>query len=141
MFICSFLSSILDLYMILLIVCSFFLRPTSEFPHPLSRVKQPIGYRVSLIFYILLILICIGAFVGQFFISLLNGFFFSFQLSYQIVDALIWLGIRDMINEFRKKMLKLRRTTYLSGYYSTPPDVPYGYIWSPHLVPKPKGHI
>ncbi|XP_004304803.1 PREDICTED: sterol 3-beta-glucosyltransferase UGT80A2-like [Fragaria vesca subsp. vesca] len=78
--------------------------PTSEFPHPLSRVKQPIGYR----------------------------------LSYQIVDALIWLGIRDMINEFRKKMLKLRRTTYLSGYYSTPPDVPYGYIWSPHLVPKPK---
>ncbi|XP_040373222.1 sterol 3-beta-glucosyltransferase UGT80A2 isoform X2 [Rosa chinensis] len=78
--------------------------PTSEFPHPLSRVKQHIGYR----------------------------------LSYQIVDALIWLGIRDMINEFRKKMLKLRRTTYLSGYYSTPPDVPYGYIWSPHLVPKPK---
>lgn len=78
--------------------------PTSEFPHPLSRVKQPIAYR----------------------------------LSYQIVDALIWLGIRDMINEFRKKMLKLRRITYLSGYYSTPPDVPYGYIWSPHLVPKPK---
>ncbi|CAL9003741.1 unnamed protein product [Prunus brigantina] len=78
--------------------------PTSEFPHPLSRVKQPIGYR----------------------------------LSYQIVDALIWLGIRDMINEFRKKMLKLRPITYLSGYYSSPPDVPYGYIWSPHLVPKPK---
>jgi len=22
--------------------------PTSEFPHPLSRVKQPAGYRVSL---------------------------------------------------------------------------------------------
>lgn len=46
-----------------------------------------------------------------------------------------------MINEFRKKMLKLRPITYLSGYYSSPPDVPYGYIWSPHLVPKPKGHI
>ncbi|KAB2629958.1 sterol 3-beta-glucosyltransferase UGT80A2-like [Pyrus ussuriensis x Pyrus communis] len=78
--------------------------PTSEFPHPLSRVKQPIGYR----------------------------------LSYQLVDAFIWLGIRDMINEFRKKMLKLRPITYLSGYYSSPPDVPYGYIWSPHLVPKPQ---
>ncbi|KAL5538643.1 hypothetical protein UlMin_042648 [Ulmus minor] len=78
--------------------------PTSEFPHPLSRVKQPIGYR----------------------------------LSYQIVDALIWLGIRDMINEFRKKKLKLRPITYLSGSNSTPYDVPYGYIWSPHLVPKPK---
>ncbi|KAF4369321.1 hypothetical protein CsatB_029102 [Cannabis sativa] len=78
--------------------------PTSEFPHPLSRVKQQIGYR----------------------------------LSYQIVDALIWLGIRDMINEFRKKTLKLRPITYLSGTSSSPNDIPYGYIWSPHLVPKPK---
>lgn len=61
------------------------------------------------------------------------------QLSYQIVDALIWLGIRDMINDFRKKRLNLRRVTYLSGSYSSPLDVPYAYIWSPHLVPKPKG--
>ncbi|KAJ8753643.1 hypothetical protein K2173_025634 [Erythroxylum novogranatense] len=78
--------------------------PTSEFPHPLSRVKQSVGYK----------------------------------LSYQIVDGLIWLGIRDMINEFRKKKLKLRPVTYLSGYYSSPSDLAYGYIWSPHLVPKPK---
>ncbi|KAA8538893.1 hypothetical protein F0562_025585 [Nyssa sinensis] len=78
--------------------------PTSEFPHPLSRVKQPVGYK----------------------------------LSYHIVDALIWLGIRDIINDFRKKRLKLRPMTYLSGSYSSPPDVPYGYIWSPNLVPKPK---
>ncbi|EOY09921.1 Sterol 3beta-glucosyltransferase isoform 2 [Theobroma cacao] len=78
--------------------------PTSEFPHPLSRVKQQVGYR----------------------------------LSYHIVDSLIWLGIRDMINEFRKKRLKLRPVTYLRGSYSSPPDVPYGYMWSPHLVPKPK---
>ncbi|CAI9767439.1 unnamed protein product [Fraxinus pennsylvanica] len=77
--------------------------PTNEFPHPLSRVKQQVGYR----------------------------------LSYQIVDSLIWLGIRDMINEFRKKKLKLRPVTYLSGSNNSP-DVPYGYIWSPHLVPKPK---
>ncbi|PON45473.1 UDP-glucuronosyl/UDP-glucosyltransferase [Parasponia andersonii] len=78
--------------------------PTSEFPHPLSRVKQPIGYKIS----------------------------------YQIVDAWIWLGIRDIINEFRKKKLKLRPITYLSGSYSSPHDEPYGYLWSPHLVPKPK---
>ncbi|KAI3470392.1 hypothetical protein Pfo_027055 [Paulownia fortunei] len=77
---------------------------TSEFPHPLSRVKQQVGYR----------------------------------LSYQIVDALIWMGIRDMINEFRKKKLRLRPVTYLSGSYSSPPDIPHAYIWSPHLVPKPK---
>ncbi|KAF2288337.1 hypothetical protein GH714_006851 [Hevea brasiliensis] len=78
--------------------------PTSEFPHPLSRVKQPVAYK----------------------------------LSYQIVDSMIWLGIRDMINEFRKKKLKLRPVTYLSGYYNSPLDLPYGYIWSPSLVPKPK---
>ncbi|WOL06187.1 sterol 3-beta-glucosyltransferase UGT80A2-like [Canna indica] len=78
--------------------------PTSEFPHPLSRVKQSAGYR----------------------------------LSYQIVDSMIWLGIRDMINEFRKKKLKLRPVTYLSGAQASTSDIPHGYIWSPHLVPKPK---
>ncbi|GMH02524.1 hypothetical protein Nepgr_004363 [Nepenthes gracilis] len=78
--------------------------PTSEFPHPLSRVKQSAGYR----------------------------------LSYQIVDSLIWLGIRDMINEVRKKKLKLRPVTYLSGSQGSDSDIPHGYIWSPHLVPKPK---
>ncbi|XP_043706546.1 sterol 3-beta-glucosyltransferase UGT80A2-like [Telopea speciosissima] len=78
--------------------------PTNDFPHPLSRVKQQAGYR----------------------------------LSYHIVDSLIWLGIRDMINEFRKKKLKLRPVTYLSGAQGSASDVPYGYIWSPHLVPKPK---
>ncbi|XP_022758605.1 sterol 3-beta-glucosyltransferase UGT80A2-like isoform X2 [Durio zibethinus] len=78
--------------------------PTSEFPHPLSRVKQSAGYR----------------------------------LSYQIVDSLIWLGIRDMINDVRKKKLKLRPVTYLSGSQGSDSDVPHGYIWSPHLVPKPK---
>ncbi|KAL3620534.1 hypothetical protein CASFOL_035446 [Castilleja foliolosa] len=78
--------------------------PTSEFPHPLSRVKQSAGYR----------------------------------LSYQIVDSLIWLGIRDMINDLRKKKLKLRPVTYLSGSQVSESNIPYGYIWSPHLVPKPK---
>ncbi|KAJ9543476.1 hypothetical protein OSB04_023183 [Centaurea solstitialis] len=78
--------------------------PTSEFPHPLSRVKQPSAYR----------------------------------LSYQIVDSLIWLGIRDMINDVRKKKLKLRPVTYLSGSQGSETDIPHGYIWSPHLVPKPK---
>ncbi|KAG6426797.1 hypothetical protein SASPL_111031 [Salvia splendens] len=78
--------------------------PTSEFSHPLSRVKQSAGYR----------------------------------LSYQIVDSLIWLGIRDMINDLRKKKLKLRPVTYLSGSQGPESNIPHGYIWSPHLVPKPK---
>lgn len=61
------------------------------------------------------------------------------QLSYQVVDSLISLGIWDLINEFRKKKLKLRPVTYLSGSFNSHLNVPYGYIWSPHLVPKPKG--
>ncbi|KMZ56048.1 Sterol 3-beta-glucosyltransferase, family GT1 [Zostera marina] len=77
--------------------------PTAVFPHPLSRIKQSAGYR----------------------------------LSYQIVDSMIWLGIRDMINDFRKKKLKLRPVTYLSGAHGFSSDIPYGYIWSPHIVPKP----
>ena len=49
--------------------------------------------------------------------------------------------MRDLINEFRKKKLKLKPITYLSGSYTHPFDVPHGYIWSPHLVPKPKGQM
>ncbi|KAM0046724.1 putative sterol 3-beta-glucosyltransferase [Helianthus debilis subsp. tardiflorus] len=60
-------------------------------------------------------------------------------LSYQIVDSLIWLGIQDMINDARKKKLKLRSVTYLSGSQASEANIPHGYIWSPHLVPKPKG--
>jgi sterol 3beta-glucosyltransferase len=69
----------------------------------------------------------------------INSFAFLFQLSYQIVDSMIWLGIRDIINDFRKKKLKLRPVTYLSGSHGKEYDIPHGYIWSPRLVPKPKG--
>lgn len=44
-----------------------------------------------------------------------------------------------MINDVRKKRLNLRPVTYLSGSQGSESDVPHGYIWSPHLVPKPKG--
>ncbi|KAL3697382.1 hypothetical protein R1sor_011458 [Riccia sorocarpa] len=85
----------------------FFTMPwtaTSEFPHPLSRVKSQAGYRMS----------------------------------YQVVDSLIWWGIRSMVNDFRKKKLKLRPITYLSGSQGSIAELPTGYIWSPHLVPKPR---
>ncbi|CAI0559587.1 unnamed protein product [Linum tenue] len=62
----------------------------------------------------------------------------AYRLSYHIIDTLVWLGIRDLINEYRKKHLKLRPVTYLSGSQSSRMKVPFGYIWSPHLVPKPK---
>ena len=46
-----------------------------------------------------------------------------------------------MINDLRKKKLKLRPVTYLSGTQSSGSNIPYGYMWSPHLVPKPKGSV
>jgi sterol 3beta-glucosyltransferase len=61
------------------------------------------------------------------------------QLSYQVVDSLIWMGISGIINAYRKKQLKLRPITYLSGSQGSINQLPTGYIWSPHLVPKPKG--
>jgi len=37
--------------------------------------------------------------------------------------------------------LKLRPVTYLSGAQGSGNDIPHGYIWSPHLVPKPKANL
>eukprot|EP00249_Psilotum_nudum_P023854 c29007_g1_i1 orf=138-1946(-) len=62
----------------------------------------------------------------------------AYRVSYQVVDSLIWFGIRGMINNFRKKKLKLRPITYLSGSQGSISKLPTGYIWSPQLVPKPK---
>ncbi|KAG8099980.1 hypothetical protein GUJ93_ZPchr0013g35610 [Zizania palustris] len=64
--------------------------------------------------------------------------FFWLQLSYQIVDSFVWLGIRDIINDLRKRKLKLRPVTYISGTHAYSNDIPHAYIWSPYLVPKPK---
>ena len=173
-------------------------RPTSEFPHPLSRVKQQAGYRVSLLlffffhkkFYMfslkfkllsgnfiwqsqdgeshimailylqpvwilgcvwsLIICMCLNIpkeclriqyfyLFYEFFSSLVSLVLFNFQLSYQIVDSLIWLGLRDIINDFRKKKLQIRPVTYLSGSQFSESDVPHVYLWSPYIVPKPKG--
>uniref|UniRef100_A0A0D9WY29 Erythromycin biosynthesis protein CIII-like C-terminal domain-containing protein n=1 Tax=Leersia perrieri TaxID=77586 RepID=A0A0D9WY29_9ORYZ len=62
----------------------------------------------------------------------------GYKLSYQIVDSFVWLGIRDIINDFRKRKLRLRPVTYLSNTHGYSNDIPHAYIWSPYLVPKPK---
>ncbi|KAK9757376.1 hypothetical protein RND81_01G158200 [Saponaria officinalis] len=59
-------------------------------------------------------------------------------LSYIIVDLLIWWGIRSYINDFRKRKLKLPPIAYFSLYRGSISHFPTGYMWSPHLVAKPK---
>ncbi|XP_057974828.1 sterol 3-beta-glucosyltransferase UGT80B1 isoform X2 [Malania oleifera] len=61
----------------------------------------------------------------------------GYWLSYIVVDFLIWWGIRGYINDFRKKKLKLAPIAYFSTYIGSITHLPTGYMWSPHLVPKP----
>lgn len=60
------------------------------------------------------------------------------MLSYIVVDLLIWWGIRGYINDFRKKKLKLPPIAYFSTYHGSISHLPTGYMWSPHVVSKPK---
>ncbi|KAK8692151.1 hypothetical protein V6N13_075629 [Hibiscus sabdariffa] len=62
----------------------------------------------------------------------------GYWLSYIVVDLLIWWGIRGHINDFRKKKLKLAPIAYFSTYNGSISHLPTGYMWSSHLVPKPK---
>ncbi|XP_027924380.1 sterol 3-beta-glucosyltransferase UGT80B1-like isoform X1 [Vigna unguiculata] len=61
----------------------------------------------------------------------------GYWLSYIIVDVLIWWGIRGLINDFRKRKLKLAPIAYFSMYSGSITHLPTGYMWSPHVVPKP----
>ncbi|CAN6452596.1 unnamed protein product [Victoria cruziana] len=60
----------------------------------------------------------------------------AYRLSYLVVDLLIWWFIRDIVNDFRKRM-KLSPIAYFSTYHGSISHLPTSYIWSPHLVPKP----
>ncbi|CAH9101655.1 unnamed protein product [Cuscuta europaea] len=62
----------------------------------------------------------------------------GYWLSYMVVDLLIWWGIRSYINDFRKKKLSLPPIAYFSTYHGSISHLPTGYIWSPHVVPKPQ---
>ena len=61
------------------------------------------------------------------------------QLSYIIVDLMIWWGMRGIINDFRKRKLKLAPIAYFSMYRGSLSHLPTAYMWSPHVVPKPSG--
>lgn len=64
---------------------------------------------------------------------------FLFQLSYIIVDLMVWWSIRTYINDFRKRKLDLAPIAYFSTYHGSISHLPTAYMWSPHVVPKPSG--
>ncbi|OCK78638.1 glycosyltransferase family 1 protein [Lepidopterella palustris CBS 459.81] len=84
--------------------------PTREFPHPLARIKST------------------NADPGM------TNF-----VSYAAVDMMIWQGLGDAINQFRKKALGLEPISLLwAPGMASRLKIPHTYFWSTALIPKPR---
>ncbi|KAE9380497.1 glycosyltransferase family 1 protein [Stipitochalara longipes BDJ] len=84
--------------------------PTQAFPHPLANIKK----------------------------SNVDPGYANF-MSYPLVEMMTWQGLGDLVNNFRVKTLGLEPVSTLwapGQLYRL--KVPYTYLWSPGLVPKPK---
>jgi sterol 3beta-glucosyltransferase len=59
--------------------------------------------------------------------------------SYKMVELLMWTGVEGIINEFRTKVLKLRKIRNGDGGRDLLLElrIPHAFMWSPKLVPKP----
>jgi UDP:flavonoid glycosyltransferase YjiC (YdhE family) len=83
--------------------------PTVQFPHPLANIKR----------------------------SNADANYTNF-MSYPLVELMTWQGLGDLVNKFRVKSLGLEPVSTLwapGQLYRL--KVPYTYMWSPSLVPKP----
>ncbi|KAH8705220.1 putative UDP-glucose,sterol transferase [Talaromyces proteolyticus] len=84
--------------------------PTRSFPHPLASVRSR-GVKAS---------------VANF-------------ASYALVEVMIWDGLGDLINNFRKNDLALDPLDLIQGPgLANNLKIPYTYLWSPALLPKPE---
>ncbi|QIX00753.1 hypothetical protein AMS68_006270 [Peltaster fructicola] len=85
--------------------------PTTQFPHPLANIR-PDKSNVDL-------------------------HYVNF-MSYALVEMMTWQGLGDLVNDLRTKTLGLEPVSSLwapGALYRM--KVPYTYMWSPSLVPKP----
>ncbi|KAF4980764.1 hypothetical protein FDECE_17808 [Fusarium decemcellulare] len=83
--------------------------PTQAFPHPLASIKK----------------------------SNVDPGYTNF-ISYPLVEMMVWQGLGDLVNEFRVKTLALDPVSTLWAPGATYRlHVPFTYLWSPGLVPKP----
>lgn len=83
--------------------------PTQAFPHPLASIKK----------------------------SNVDPGYTNF-ISYPMVEMMIWQGLGDLVNAFRVKTLNLDPVSTLWAPGATYRlHVPFTYLWSPGLVPKP----
>lgn len=83
--------------------------PTQAFPHPLASIKR----------------------------SNVDPGYTNF-ISYPLVEMMVWQGLGDLVNDFRVKTLALDPISTLWAPGATYRlHVPFTYLWSPGLVPKP----
>ncbi|KAK4174014.1 family 1 putative glycosyltransferase [Triangularia setosa] len=83
--------------------------PTQAFPHPLASIKK----------------------------SNVDAGYTNF-ISYPLVEMMVWQGLGDLVNEFRVGTLGLDPVSTLWAPGATYRlHVPFTYLWSPGLVPKP----
>ncbi|KAJ2906199.1 Sterol 3-beta-glucosyltransferase UGT80A2 [Zalerion maritima] len=84
--------------------------PTQSFPHPLASVKK----------------------------SNVDPGYTNF-MSYPLVEMMVWQGLGDLVNDFRTNVLGLDPVSTLWAPGATYRlHVPFSYLWSPGLVPKPE---
>ena len=86
--------------------------PTTQFPHPMANIKMQK--------------------------SNVDANYVNF-MSYPLVEMMTWQGLGDIVNRFRENTLRLEPVSSLwapGALYRM--KVPYTYLWSPALVPKPK---
>ncbi|KAK5664002.1 hypothetical protein OQA88_215 [Cercophora sp. LCS_1] len=84
--------------------------PTQAFPHPLASIKK----------------------------SNVDPGYTNF-ISYPLVEMMVWQGLGDLVNDFRVKTLGLDPVSTLWAPGATYRlHVPFTYLWSPGLVPKPE---
>ncbi|KAI0849493.1 glycosyltransferase family 1 protein [Daldinia vernicosa] len=83
--------------------------PTEAFPHPLATIKK----------------------------SNVDPGYTNF-ISYPLVEMMVWQGLGDLVNDFRVKTLGLDPVSTLWAPGATYRlHVPFTYLWSPGLIPKP----
>ncbi|GAB7343373.1 hypothetical protein MBLNU457_1412t2 [Dothideomycetes sp. NU457] len=94
------------------IMFTFPYSPTQQFPHPLANIKPSK--------------------------SNVDANYANF-MSYPLVEMMTWQGLGDIVNKFRVKTLGLEPVSSLwapGALYRM--KVPYTYMWSSELIPKPK---
>ncbi|KAK3678878.1 hypothetical protein LTR78_001331 [Recurvomyces mirabilis] len=86
--------------------------PTQQFPHPLASIRPQK--------------------------SNVDASYVNF-MSFGLVEMMTWQGLGDIVNRFRERTLGLEPVSSLwapGALYRM--KVPYTYLWSPSLIPKPK---